>query len=162
MDMRMKVMDGYSATQQIRRESSETNGSNRVVIIALTASAFEQDHGKILAAGCDDIVTKPYLESTIFKKLEERLGVCFRYEEDASVVSGGGIGVRNPDMVLRLGAIPGDLLEQLRRSILQSGTDVTLQVIDEIGKQDEPLAAELRQMVKGFRLHEIIVLMERK
>jgi two-component system, sensor histidine kinase ChiS len=162
MDMRMKVMDGYTATELIRRESSKTNGSDKVVIIALTASAFEQDHRKILAAGCDDIVTKPYLESTIFKKLEEHLGIGFQYEDRASVISGAGAAVINLDLVLRLRAIPVDLLDQLRRAILQSGTDVTLQVINEIGKLDEPLAVELRQMVKGFRLHEIIVLMERR
>ena len=49
------------------------------VIIALTASAFEEDRNKILAAGCDDIVNKPFRKEVIFEKMAQYLGVRYLY-----------------------------------------------------------------------------------
>jgi two-component system, sensor histidine kinase ChiS len=167
MDMRMKVMDGYAATEQIRRELKESQSNGHppasVVIIALTASAFEQDHSRILASGCDDIVTKPYLESTIFEKLEQYLRVRFRYSTDSfsKAASDAPFGSTDQDLTARLKAVPEELLKQMHRATLKGSTTMTLQTIDEIGKSDEALAAALRQMVKAYRMHELIILLEK-
>ncbi|MGA9382129.1 MAG: PAS domain S-box protein, partial [Phormidium sp.] len=50
MDMRMPVMDGYEATKIIK---SQPGGQN-TIIIAVTASALEEERSLVLAAGCDD------------------------------------------------------------------------------------------------------------
>lgn len=72
MDLNMPVMDGYTATEQIRRWEIEKQRP-RLPIIALTADAFEEDRQRCLAVGMDDFLTKPIaiyaLKSTLAKWL---------------------------------------------------------------------------------------------
>jgi CheY-like chemotaxis protein len=79
MDMRMPVMDGYEATRLIKAlpEGKETP------IIALTASAFEEDREAVMACGCDGFVRKPLKEHRLFDAITRLLGVRFRYQDQA-------------------------------------------------------------------------------
>jgi PAS domain S-box-containing protein len=58
MDCQMPVMDGYEATQKIRLWETETSRP-RLPIVALTASAFEDDRKHCLEVGMDDFLAKP-------------------------------------------------------------------------------------------------------
>ena len=80
--MAMPVLDGREATKRIR--TATPPGGRRTVIIALTASAFEEERETVLAAGCDDFVTKPFEEHVIFEKMALHLGIRYhRAEEEA-------------------------------------------------------------------------------
>lgn len=56
MDVQMPVMDGYTATQQIRSLPE----LHDLPIIALTAGVFKKHRATALAAGMDDFVAKPF------------------------------------------------------------------------------------------------------
>lgn len=56
MDMQMPMMDGLECTRQIRQGQAE---GQRVIIVALTASAVKGDRERCLDAGMNDILTKP-------------------------------------------------------------------------------------------------------
>jgi PAS domain S-box-containing protein len=58
MDMQMPVMDGFAATRAIR-EWEKNEDQAPTPIIALTASALNEDISRCLAAGCDFHVSKP-------------------------------------------------------------------------------------------------------
>lgn len=55
MDCNMPVMDGYEATAEIRK----TQPSERLPIIAVTASVLKADHDRCRQVGMDQIITKP-------------------------------------------------------------------------------------------------------
>jgi len=70
MDIGLGEMDGYEATRRIKADRDTA----KIPIIALTASAFESDRVKALAAGCDDFDTKPVDLPRLLGKIEAVLG----------------------------------------------------------------------------------------
>jgi CheY-like chemotaxis protein len=69
MDVQMPVMDGFSATLELRSKGYKGP------IIALTANAMERDRSKCFAAGCNDFVTKPIRMASLFKAIGRYLTV---------------------------------------------------------------------------------------
>jgi len=82
MDCQMPVMDGVEATRRIRQWERE-NGRPAMTIVALTASAFEDDRNRCLEAGMDDFLAKP----VIFDELLAVLGKWLPQDGRREVVS---------------------------------------------------------------------------
>ncbi len=59
MDGQMPVMDGFKATEIIRRNEQSKPDATRLPIIALTANAMKGDRDRYLNAGMDDYIAKP-------------------------------------------------------------------------------------------------------
>ena len=157
MDMRMPVMDGYSATRQIKAQA----GAQAPAIIALTASVFEEDRAEVLAAGCDDFVRKPFREHEIFEMLHKHLGIRFVYAEqpETGPEMGKAVdkGVLTPE---RLQALPEEWLVALRDAAEKLNPRTANAIIQSIREQDEPLAQALFGLVKTYRFDSLQALFE--
>jgi len=66
MDMHMPVMDGLTATRQIRKDSRFA----RLPILAMTANAMEEDRTQCLEAGMNDHIAKPIEPEKLFAALK--------------------------------------------------------------------------------------------
>jgi two-component system cell cycle response regulator DivK len=70
MDIQLPGMDGLSATRLLK-DDPETRG---IPVIAVTAYAMTGDRERILAAGCDDYLSKPVGYKEVLAMLEAVLG----------------------------------------------------------------------------------------
>ena len=66
MDVQMPVMNGIEATEEIRKMASKES----LIIIGLSANAFEDDQKKALEVGMNDYLTKPLRLAVLADKLE--------------------------------------------------------------------------------------------
>jgi CheY-like chemotaxis protein len=64
MDMHMPVMDGYTATEQIR-DWERLHGRQPIPILALTAFGMKEEVQKSLDAGCTAHLVKPIRKATL-------------------------------------------------------------------------------------------------
>jgi PAS domain S-box-containing protein len=163
MDIRMPIMDGYEATSIIKSEIQQESTGVDTKIIALTASAFEEDRLKMIERGGDDFVRKPFRESEIFEKMRQYLGARFVFEQDVlpRVAPQEG-NLNDAEMVASLQDLPQELLIRLKEATELSDSAVIDQVIMEIFPQNELLAGALLGLAENFSYDKILNLVQRK
>ena len=155
MDMRMPIMDGYTATRQIKNSNSDRTP----IIIAITASAFEEQREKILAAGCDDFVAKPFTEQVIFDKLSQHLGVEFTYVDEASAINQDQ---ENKQVISTedINSLAPELVKKINQAAIAVDSSHIEQLVTEIPKEKQYIAQAITQMFKSYDFDRIIELTE--
>ncbi|HEX2043411.1 MAG TPA: response regulator [Acidimicrobiales bacterium] len=150
MDCQMPEMDGYQATQEIRRREDR---DRRVPIIAMTASAMAGDRERCLAAGMDDHIPKPV-------RVEELDAALARWTGSTLTSSAGSGAEPDPDEVLdrsqldelrNLGAGTGggNLFAELVSVFAQQTTARLAELRAAARIQDSEALARLAHTVKG-------------
>jgi PAS domain S-box-containing protein len=146
MDRKMPVMGGMEATRRIRA----LPGGKAVKIVAVTASAFQEQRAEMLAAGMDDFVRKPFRFNEIFDCLSRQLGVRFLRE----TVSGP-----EPSVSLataRVAALPPELRARLRTALESLDAAAIEEAIGEVGCRDQELERQLTHIAGGFDYQAIL------
>ncbi|UNU22680.1 GAF domain-containing protein [Microcoleus vaginatus] len=158
MDMQMPVMDGYEATRKIKAHPL----GKQTVIVALTASAFEEERQTILGAGCDDFMRKPFEAKILFAKMEELLGVRYLYEESVeaplendSEISGV---TSNLSVESQLAQMPHEWVEKISHAAHECCDDKILKLIEELPREFAGAAEVLTTLVDDFLFDDIIEL----
>jgi PAS domain S-box-containing protein len=154
MDLQMPVMDGCEATRRIRQaESGDPKAESRTVIIALTASTLEEEGAKTRAAGCDDLLDKPFRDATIFEIIHKHLGVRYIYEEqDASAIT----PLETEKLTFAaLSDLPGAWIVDLHYAASVADGDMALALIEQIEASHTPLAEALAALVNNFQFDKL-------
>jgi PAS domain S-box-containing protein len=160
MDMRMSIMDGYEATRRIKAQRT----SDRPAIIALTASAFEEERNLILHTGCDDFVSKPFREALLLAKIAEHTGVEFIYEAASPMLSpalkSGDASATDiaVDIAALLAQMPLNWQQAVHQAASRGDDEALLQLVTELPNIDHPAAKTLINWVNNFQFESIMQL----
>ena len=151
MDMRMPVMNGYEATQQIK---SHLQGQ-ATAIIALTASTLEEEKAVVLSAGCDDFVRKPFYEAVIFDKMAQFLGIQYIYEEINSTNIPEASTVEKLTSEA-LAIMSNEWLMQLSEAAALIDRRQLAQLLSQIPEEHQALAQSIQKEVDEFDFDRIM------
>ncbi len=156
MDMGMPIMDGYEATRRIKSSAE----GEKTVIIALTASVFEEEKELIWSAGCDEIMRKPFREEEIFETMRKSIGVQYIYE-DSQEYNGTQATGDSLDILTRenFKKISIDCQNNLQQAILLADLDRIDLAINKIEVEDQLIARALRHRIHNFEYNQVLRLM---
>jgi CheY-like chemotaxis protein len=162
MDMRMPVMNGVEATRQIK-VNAETQ---QTIVIALTASAFEEQRQAFLAVGCDDFLSKPFQRLTLFTKISQHLGVEYLYETknlaQASQPDQHNQQTSPPsdrDLKDELAKLPEAWRTQLYRAALEGSDRRVFELLQQIPSEQLSLRETITTLVEGFQFDQILTML---
>ncbi|MCP4111540.1 MAG: PAS domain S-box protein [Desulfobacteraceae bacterium] len=156
MDMRMPVMDGYEATRKIKASA----GGKAVAVIALTASAFEENRSVVLSAGCDDFVRKPFRESELFEIMQKHIEVRYIYADKTEKTEQIS-EQEKPGSFEDFQDIPSSLLNDLKDAVIRLDIDRMTALIDEIGHHDRNTGDLMSRCVNIFDYDEVLRLISK-
>jgi|GEM_PF-1606035 len=154
MDMQMPIMNGFEATKYIKAQKI----TFETIIIALTANVFLKQRSEILAAGCDDFITKPFKEETLFDKVAQYLPVTYLYEEE--IVSSLTFPSSTEKLTNKnLAIMPEEWKKQLSDAALQLDSELLSQLITEIPHEHKYLMTSLKRKIENFDFDHILELL---
>jgi PAS domain S-box-containing protein len=149
MDFRMPVMDGHEAIRRIRALPR----GKEPRIIAVTASALDENRQGLLAIGADDFISKPFREVELFQKIQSQLGIRYVYAEE----SPSQVPEEIPELTASsLADCPTDLLESMRDSVVAADLDQLLTTIRQVEVHQPALALGLRHLAEGFEYQKLL------
>lgn len=188
MDWQMPGMNGYQTTQKIRQLESQSHpfclqevekplireGSTntepavplkRTIIIALTASVFEDTQQESTEAGCDDFVCKPFQENVLFQTIAKYLGIQYTYEKSnlADGTSEHFILSKSRDfteLLAEMSLLPKEWLSSCEQTALELDEENFHDMLSDISLQHPKLTQELSQLLKNLRFDIILDLVQ--
>ncbi|MGA2443756.1 MAG: PAS domain S-box protein [Tepidisphaeraceae bacterium] len=152
MDFRMPVMDGHEAIRRIRAMP----GGDKPKIIAVTASAMDENRQELIGIGADDFISKPFRDAELFQKIHAHVGVQYVYAEDPAAAAQEEPADLTPES---LAGWPQDLLHSMREAVITADLDQLLAKIHEVEAHDPRIALGLRRLAEGFQYQKLLDLL---
>jgi PAS domain S-box-containing protein len=152
IDMRMPVMGGEEATRRIRA----LDPTGRTCIVALTASAFDDNRAAALASGCNDFVSKPIQAAEIFDKMAQHLGVRYRYKAASARPS----ETSKPLTPALLAQTSGAWQHALTQATLDLDDQAILDLVAQLSADQQPLARAIEKHVKNLSYKKLLKVLQ--
>jgi CheY-like chemotaxis protein len=160
MDLVMPGMDGWEATRQIRKLPE----LKEVIVIAVSASAFEIHQQQSKEVGCQDFIAKPILMDVLLEKLQNNLNSKWMYAEgDAPPPT--ALSQLPEEPALLQGLLTTEQATTLHQLALIGDINGLRVYIEQLEKSDEklvPLAKKLQQWTKNFQYEFILEIAQRE
>ena len=159
LDMRMPILDGYGVARHIRQADAPAADQPSPVILAVTASVFEEQRSVCLAAGCDEVLPKPIQRDVLLGQVAEWLHLTYQYADPRLALDSKKDGIRVEDRPLTqadLAHLPVEWLTQLRQAAQAADDRRVNQLIAELPPHQQSLADQLTQLAHDFRLDIIL------
>ncbi|WP_299488675.1 GAF domain-containing hybrid sensor histidine kinase/response regulator [Acaryochloris sp. IP29b_bin.137] len=188
MDWQMPGMNGYQTAQKIRQLESQSHPSclqevekpllregspntepavplERTIIIALTASVFEDTQQESAVAGCDDFVCKPFQESVLFQTIAKYLGIQYTYRnsdlEDGTSEHCISSKPRDfTELLAEMSLLPKEWLSSCEQTVLGLDEENFHDMLSDISFQYPELTRELSHLLKNLRFDIILDLIQ--
>ncbi len=148
MDVVMPVMDGREATRKIR----ELYSSEEVTIIALSASALDEEREEIMNTGADAFVKKPFKETELLNEINKQAGIEYVYEELKDEKKSAVLKDFTIEDIKR---IPTGLRKKIKQAVVVGNIDQLKVLINDVAKTDPNIADYLKELVEGFELDKM-------
>ncbi len=134
----------------------------RTIIIALTASAFEEERQRTLSIGCDDFIRKPFTQEVLLEKLSEHLGV----EYTSQIQTTNTPVVDQPtqmftsvaELLSHLSQMSPEWLQQIHYAAASCSDDLILQLLKEIPSDKSQIFQVFRDLANNYQFEKIMEL----
>jgi CheY-like chemotaxis protein len=155
MDFRMPVMDGHEAIRRIRALTD----CEAPKIIAVTASAMDDNRQELMEIGADDFIGKPFREVELFQKIHTHLGVQYIYAEDPAGPHQDGAAELTAEALAGLSL---EQIDRMRDAVATADLDRLLSEIQGLEGQYPHLAQPLRSLAEGFQYERLLGLFDKQ
>ncbi len=136
--------------------------NKHTIVIALTASAFEEERQKILSIGCDDFIRKPFTQEVLLEKLSQHLGVKYtnQVEKPNTVVAEQAtqIFVSFAELLSHLSQMSPEWLQNIHDAAASCSDELILELIKQISSDNVQVSQVLRDLANNYQFEKIMEL----
>ena len=154
MDMTMPVMDGYEATRIIKSEP----GLKDITVLALTASAFDEDRQRIFAAGADGYLSKPFREEELFESIRKLTGVEYLYQEHVAMEKTSWQAEGTESIQRMVASVDPGLVTRIRNAVASADLDLLEELALELAPEHQALAQRVRDLAVRYEYNALTAL----
>ncbi len=148
MDVRMPVMNGLEAARRIRN----LPGGSQTPIIALTASAMEEDRRAGMESNVNDYLSKPCPQSVLLETIQRYLGVQYAYADDPETPA--------PISAPSLATVPAEFAGDLRQAVLEGEKNRIDEILRQLRSRDASLAGALQELADQYEYESLTQMLE--
>ncbi|MBD2510268.1 response regulator [Nostoc muscorum FACHB-395] len=136
--------------------------NKHTIVIALTASAFEEERQKILSIGCDDFIRKPFTQEVLLEKLSQHLGVKYTNQVEnpntAVAEQATQIFVSFAELLSHLSQMSPEWLQKIHYAAASCSDELILELVKQIPSDNVQVSQVLRDLANNYQFEKIMEL----
>lgn len=156
MDIRMPVMNGYEATREIKK----TEEGAAIPIIAVTASALEEDRQAVMDAGMQAFLRKPVRREELFMVLARLLNVKYTFKgKPAKAETSTSSHFAELD-ANAIAALPADLVANMRAALAKGQMSQFRDYVQQVATINTGIEQALQELARQYDYDRLNALFE--